>query len=87
MQYQLLFLVDRNHHQSNSPHHAAHAHAQVAAQQAVHDAIAMPFGGGAFAPFGAFGGLGAFGGFGGMGTPFGAIAGPGGIHIMSNMSK
>ena len=40
----------------------------------------MPFGGGAFSPFGglgAFGGLNAFGGIGGMGSPFGAIAGPG----------
>ena len=36
----------------------------------------MPFGGGAFSPFGAFGGLGAFGG---MGSPFGAIAGPTGM--------
>ena len=36
----------------------------------------MPFGGGAFSPFGAFGGLSAFGG---MGSPFGAIGGPTGM--------
>jgi len=61
-----------NSHQSNNPHHAAHAHAAAAAHQAVNEAF-MPFGGGAFSPFGAFGGLSAFGG---MGSPFGAIGGP-----------
>ena len=66
-----------NNHQSNNPHHAAHAHAAAAAHQAVNDALAMPFGGAAFSPFGAFGGLSAFGG---MGSPFGAIAGPGMYH-------
>ena len=43
----------------------------------------MPFGGGAFSPFGGFGGFGAFGGLGGMGSPFGAIAGPGMCLIVS----
>ena len=70
-------VVYRHSNQSSNPHHAAHAHAQAAAQQAVNDALAMPFGGGAFSPFGSFGGLGAFGGFGGMGSPFGALASPG----------
>ena len=64
-----------NGHQSNNPHHAAHAHAAAAAHQAVNEAF-MPFGGGAFSPFGAFGGLSAFGG---MGSPFGAIGGPTGM--------
>ena len=68
-----------NNHQSNNPHHAAHAHAAAAAHQAVNDALAMPFGGAAFSPFGAFGGLSAFGG---MGSPFGAIAGPGMYHVI-----
>ena len=82
-----IFNINRHHsnrtnnHQSNNPHHAAHAHAAAAAHQAVNDALAMPFGGGAFSPFGAFGGLNAFGG---MGSPFGAIGGPGVYHAVIN---
>jgi len=72
-----------NTNQSSNPHYAAHAQAQAAAQQAVNDALSMPFGGGAFSPFGGFGGMGMLGGLGGMGSPFGAIAGPGQSTSMS----